>query len=115
MVAGGAKGGGGGSYERDPIAAATLYLTHYPHRSVQSFTMVRAVNISLIVSLCCLGSAVAQRQRTSADQRHVGAPSGFGSADYRRLHLTPYHGRGYHGINHVYQGHGTNRVNGYLR
>merc|ERR1739848_201338 len=48
----------------------------------QSLTMVRPVNISLIVALCCLGLAVAQR--------HTGAPSGFGSgnqqsaSDYRR-------------------------------
>ena len=75
--------------------------------------MVRPVNVSLIVALCCLGLAVAQR--------HTGAPSGFGSgnqqsaSDYRRLRLTPYHGHGYHGISRVYHGHGTNRLDGYQR
>ena len=104
VVSGGERRRRSGGVERDSIAAALQVTPLF----VQSFTMVRPVHISLIVAFCCLGSAVAQRNTARAFG--TGTQQG---ADYRRLHLTPYHGHGYHGISQVYQGLGTNRVNGY--
>ena len=95
--------------ERDSIAVAALQLTRLvPIVVVQSLTMVRPANVSLIVALCCLGLVVAQR---NIRQGFGTASANQQGADYRRLHLTPYHGHGYHGLNRVYHGHGTNRVN----